>query len=403
MYSYEEEARQLWFFDLIVSSGRKAYFSAGWFNGLIEADLETGVSEILSRFPEEEIFVSSMHHNLICINQKLYFTPSSTKWLYIYDISLKEMKKINLPRNEVYWEERDSKFIKMIPYENMLYLIPTNYNQMLCFNLETEEFLIYDEWFEEVKRLVDYKEEEIKFKRFLVNHMECEDVILAQIDGTNYFLVFEICTGNVSVVEFKGEKIVSIEMADSNPMFVCQDGACWNYNTKEKKFEYIDNWEINVQEVDQKFVKEGDVCYFASLTKNEVIIYNIKTKEKLCIEFLTDKKRYENAVLRSWKMASMLIKRIGDKIYFLNQYNEVIEFDIYSKVYTVRRFMLSSHENNEVGFVLPRDGNSIRYYNFPYNCSNLNVLMHVVSSMGDKLYKTNSKSCGEKIFEIISK
>lgn len=57
-------------------------------------DIKTGETKVVVKFPYEKELVDDLHQEILYVNDKLYFCPRSTKWLYIYDINKKEMKEI---------------------------------------------------------------------------------------------------------------------------------------------------------------------------------------------------------------------------------------------------------------------------------------------------------------------
>ena len=401
MRKMEEELRQLWFLDMEILE-EKAYFSAGWFNGLVEANIKTGEAKIIAKFPQEKELVADLHAETLYVNDKLYFCPRSTNWLYIYDINKKEMKALDLPENEKYWEEREIKFGKILLRGKYLYLLPVNYNQVLRFDIESEEFTVYDDWFSDLKELINYEEEMIKYKGFLFPYMVYEDVCVGFVRETNYVLVFDMKAGKFKFIEHQCGNVISVEKNDKDPIFICEDGKAWRFCNQENKFIYVDTWEVNVKEIYNVFIKVNDICYFPSILKNGLMLYNVKTKEKIYIEFETDGKIYENSIGRKWMTPLLLIKYKNDSMYMLNQYNEVIIFDVKSKIYSTKRFMLNTSIRIDEEWKLERDVYSSKYgYYFPWDSANLELLIKVVENMENKSSMKEYVSIGQKILENV--
>ena len=400
MRKLEEELGQLWFLNMEILE-EKAYFSAGWFNGLVEADIKTGEAKVIAKFPHEKELVGDLHAETLYVNDKLYFCPRSTNWLYIYDINKKEMKAIDLPENEKYWEERETKFGKIVLRGKYLYLLPVNYNQVLCFDIESEEFTVYDDWFSDLKELINYEEEMIKYKAFLYPPMIYEDICVWYVRETNYFCVFDVKTGKFKFMEHQCGNIISVEKNDGDPIFICEDGKGWRYCSQESKFIYVDTWDVDVKEIYNVFIKVNDICYFPSILKNELMLYDIKTKEKTYIEFETDGRIYENSIGRRWKRPLLLVKYINDDIYMLNHYNELFIFNVKSMSYSTKRFVLDTCVSINWDWKLGRGVYSNKYTYFPHDSSNPEVLLNIMNNLENEKSVKEHGNYGEMIFQNI--
>lgn len=395
-----EEMRQLWYLDYDVSEDNKLYFSSGWFNGLVEADLNTGEGKIIKRFPDEENVVGDLHADVINLNDKLYFCPRNAKYFCVYDINTKELKCIELPDNSEYWKKRECKFCRIVHRGDFLYLIPINYNQILKFDLNTEKFDVIDKWFSRFEKITNYCEQEILFKAMFHMHMVCEEVVIWKIIGEPYLCVFKIETGDFSFIKFDDE-IVSVEKGENANLFITQSGECCRYNANRNKIELVDRWDLNFEEIYLNFIRTDDICFFPSKLRCEMIVYDIKTKEKTYIDISTDKKIYENSIGRKWRLPLSSMKTKGSYIYMLNWHNEFIEFDTKTNTSCVRRLELCSEEKIEFNYKQNIDEKSSRYSFFPYKSNNPEMLVHYLSKQNDIGYIENVRTKGNLIYDYI--
>lgn len=393
---FEEEKEQLWFLNMHVQK-EKAYFSAGWFNGLIEADMTTGEAKIIAKFPNERELVGDLQQEILYYNEKLYFCPRSTNWLYIFDLSKREMKAFDLPENTKYWKEREIKFGKVILRDNDLYIFPMNYNQILRFDIEKEEFTVYEDWFAEFQKLTNYKEKRNTCDNFFCNFMVYEDTCVWSIRETNILCVFDIKESKLRFMEHRFGNIVSVEKK-TNPLFLCEDGRCWRYDEDKKEIIYVENWDVDVTEIFAEFIMVDGKCYFPSLRSNELLVYDLEAQSSVRIEFETDGKGYQNSIGRRWKRPLLFVRYAEDKMYLLNQYNELIVFDIKSGDYDRRRFKLTSQEEIKWDWDLWIDNSCSKYTYFPYNSDSPEAVMYIIKKEEQKAERDN---CGKKIWECV--
>lgn len=396
MGKFQEEKEQLWFLDMVVHN-EKAYFSAGWFNGLIEADMTTGEAEVIAKFPNERGLVGDLHQEMIYSNGKIYFCPRSTDWLYIYDLNKKEMKAVALPENEHYWQNRETKFGKAVLRDNYLYLFPMNYNQILRFDIAKEEFAVYDDWFIEFQNLKKYEETPNTAVVFFSFFMMYENACVWSMCGTNIFCIFDTNTGKVAFKEHACGNIVSIEKKEK-PFFVCEDARCWRYDEEKKEFVYIDTLDINTKEIFTEFIINNERCYFPSLIKNELLIYDMKTKNRTRIEFETDGREYKNAIGSRWKRPLLFVRYADNNMYLLNQYNELINLDVKSENYDVRRFRLDTDEKIDWDWNLWTGNACCKYTFFPYDSDDPEILMYI---MKRETPVAEDEDCGKKIWKCV--
>ncbi|MBR3834098.1 MAG: hypothetical protein IKJ73_07250 [Lachnospiraceae bacterium] len=404
MRSYAEELRQLWFLDWDISQEDKIYFPSGWFNGLIEADLKTGEGKIISSFPGEIGVVGDLIYDVLRVENKLYFCPRSTNKLYVYDFEKKKMLTYDFPKNEAYWEERECKFGKLVYRDRYVFIMPVNYNRILRFDLDKEEFLVIDNWFKKFKELSGYIPKKEKWKSFFQNHITYNDKILWQVMNTEHFCCFDMLTNDTSYVKFDGGLIVSVEKSDVDTIFVCEDGRCWRYNVFKSDFEVITTIAMDLSDIFNLFVRVDHTCYFASISNNELISYDIITKKKEIIKIKTDGNYYDNSIGEKWNRQLLAIKKKDKCIYMQNKHNEIVIFNTLTKEYKTKRLLLDSYESINWEMNLEVDEFSKKYSFFPYTSSNLEILIYrlkMMKKMGkNEEFDSYGGAIYKKIFEV---
>lgn len=402
MASFIEEMKQLWFLDFVVSPKNEniIYFSSGWFNGLIEANVETGNTRVRSTFDGERNLVGGLHKDAVCVRDKIYFAPRNTNYLNIYDINTNEMKAIRLPKNDLYWQERNAKFIKIILHGNCIDLIPCNYNQILRFDIDKEEFVIFRDWFGGFQQHYNYKEVAIKYVGMFSNCIVCDDGYLLHVTGTKEFMYFNSKTGEYSFINGPEKKIVSVQKSIDHSHMICEDGSCWCFDDRSKGFLFKYFLDIDSTSILYEFERVHDVFYIPSKIANEIVIYDANSGKKITMEFKTEGKKHINSIGYKWNIEIVWIKRIGDELWLLNTYNEIIIFDMSSETYSIKHLGLNDVQL-EMDVLMNKDYYCEKYTYFPYNSSNLDIFMPLIKELGINNTGNIGIECGEKIYETV--
>lgn len=396
---------QLYFCDFAFSEKEKEkiYFSAAWFNGLVEANTKTGNANIIAKFVGERNIVGMLHSEILYLNNKLYFCPRNTNYFSMYDLEKKEMKTWNIPDNEKYWLEKDGKFYKIIPKGNFIYLLPYNYNQILCFDVENEIFIVYESWFNEFVQKFSYKYKEKNHDWIFWEYLIDENLFISKIIGFDYFMVFHTETGKVSFIEWIGKKIVSVEQSDKKPSLIDEDGGCWEYNIDREKFEKKCDLKISVKNISQRFIREKDIFYLLSNIKNEMILYNVRNNNIKQISFHTKEKLHSNCLGTVWAFINFFLKRVENKLFILSKTNELIEFDMDLESYSSIKFRLDSE--------LPRLDCKLEQFNlknyyekwryFPYVFCDIGTYINIIKDFDREKKENSVGNYGKCIFNIL--
>jgi len=181
----------------------KAWFVHSHYNALCEMDLQTGSVAIIGRIPNEPDNVPKLYHDVIKVDNKLYFSPSLAREILEYDLQTGSFRKIpfkNLMNDK-------TNFSRMVRYKNNLYFLPTNHSSLMRYNLKTRSLKYYNIFHEVIKREPKGKEPMEKF------------IGAMMIEGN--LLLMASCQTN-AVIEFNmdtEEKIVHRVGSDHNTFY----------------------------------------------------------------------------------------------------------------------------------------------------------------------------------------
>ncbi len=395
-----EELRQLWFFDYApdpISCGN-IYFSAGWFNGLIKADIKTGDSEIISVFPDEQEMAALQHGQILRIDNRLYFCPRNISSLHIYDMESGEIKKIDLPPNEGYWREREIKFLPFA-HEKKIYFIPHNYNQILLFDTESETFTAEEGWFQDYLKISNYSRTSLLYDVMFINHFEAGGNIVWQVRNTDYFFRLEKESGRTEVIEGPRGKIVSIEQSSPNPYLILEDGRCWQYNLESDDFVEIGVLKIDTENIFRNFIREGEELYIPSLFTDEIFLYHIAEERMERFSLETGGKTHINSLGIAQNVNFAWMKKADKSLVLFNKRNELIQFDLESHVFDFVNFKLQRQVPKwHIDFQL--NSRAERSHFFPYTSTEL-YIEYVKGLKSGGI--TGVSECGRSIYEKVKK
>ena len=134
-----------------------AWFSASTHNGLYYWDFEDDIVRFIGMFPDEEIFRTRLFCKVIYYEMRLIFIPFNASRIAEYDIQKKEFFQKELPGFEE--DEIVAKFSDYVIDNNILYLFPGNWKQILIYNMKDRCFTINQEWNNTFQEYMPYDED----------------------------------------------------------------------------------------------------------------------------------------------------------------------------------------------------------------------------------------------------
>lgn len=124
-----------------------AYASACEFNGLFRINFKNNRCEYICLFQGEAIDGKRIHCRAKYVNRKIYFFPSSGKFISVYDIEKNAVYEIPIPtvkQNSFY--RPIYKFIDAVVIENHIWIVPSTYPGIIKLDTQTDRVEIIDQW-----------------------------------------------------------------------------------------------------------------------------------------------------------------------------------------------------------------------------------------------------------------
>ena len=131
------------FLDIKYSTGKMIdniiYCSAENYNGLYALNVETGESNFISFFPDENIETDSLYRQSVVFDRKVFFIPDNARNIVIFDVDKKIMETISHPVDKSYLKSN------ALLIDRCIWLLPINANHPISvLDLENRTFQMYD-------------------------------------------------------------------------------------------------------------------------------------------------------------------------------------------------------------------------------------------------------------------
>lgn len=128
------------YFNAAVQMGEYLYYSAKDTNGLFRADLSTGKSEFITMFDTEN--ETDIHIHAFSVNDEIWFIPSF--WgdkIAVFNTESLNIKYIDIPETKTkkITAANGYLFLKLIRKGDFVWLVPGVYDAFLCLNLNNRE------------------------------------------------------------------------------------------------------------------------------------------------------------------------------------------------------------------------------------------------------------------------
>jgi hypothetical protein len=229
----DDELCSVSFLDCAVE-GNDIWFVADRYNVLCRMDRTTGITEVIAEVPDEGKDKYTAYSGIIKEGNYIYLNPHQGDAFIVYDIVVKEIKKIYLPQ---FFE---ANFDYMVSYKDYIYLKPKRYPAIVGYNKVTGEFIFYTDWVEELGNYVTKEDEGEPY--FLWGVVVVQEKMMLASSKANVVMEFNMETGEHKFYEVgpRGSKYFGMEYDGENYWTIPYKGnsiICWNF-IKKRWFVY---------------------------------------------------------------------------------------------------------------------------------------------------------------------
>lgn len=272
------------------------WFSEVKFNGFYRVHKETMKSELVFRFPDENLQQERLHQQIKKIGDWFVFVPCWSQYITIYNQVTKEIKNFSLSRID----EMGRKYIFQHPSfssvcwdGNEVYYIPHDYPAIVKLNLETQKLEYLTEWLDYLVKkhpkpdldLPYFRDCFIKGDKMYLTSYEVNKIIIFHINTKeiSYDIVSTESEGFSELI-FNGQSYWAISVGENNPNIIFYR----NFNTNEVK-----KIELNVDNTNDALlftypVEKKDIIYLFSWKKQSLVAFNTKTNILSNLSFLDE-------------------------------------------------------------------------------------------------------------------
>lgn len=282
----------LWFHDFVLDE-KKVFFSAGGLNGLFQADLKTGESKLLGTFLGEKIFGANLYCGTYLYKSRILFVPLFGREFTVYDITKKEIFKLQSEVTERYKAEKipSAKFYASIMVGKNVYAFGWNIPEIVRIDMETLLIKTYKGWMEDL-HWDEGRENEPYFNRDVCIK---ESSLFVVMGKDNAVLELNMDTDRIIIHSIGKEEHIYKTLTYDGKYFWLTDrmkgivrvnGASWEYEYKK-----MDSFSSDAH-FNSSILMDQEVWLFANKVDN---IYRID-----CQEFSVYEKKLDYAESDIW-------------------------------------------------------------------------------------------------------
>jgi len=154
----------------IYKENEDEYFVAEEYHTICKKN-KHGKIEVIAQLPKVGFYNDAAYKDIIKFGDNLYIQPYSSEGLVIYSLKSKRIRKKFVKNSRPY------DFLGMVEINGFLYLIPNEYNYLVRFSMESEQFEYLD-----ASDLEKYGiRQDVEHLKLQVNHIKVEDIELPKI------------------------------------------------------------------------------------------------------------------------------------------------------------------------------------------------------------------------------
>lgn len=397
-----------------IDYGDYIWFVPGDFTGLFRYDKKSNMIDKTIRIPEESLNTTRSYSSMILYKNKLICAPMSAKSICEYDMNSEIITNIELKTPQF------SNFNVLLSYGNWALMIPTYYDGILKYNMDTGQCIYLDSWICEYKKVVGKQTGFYCMSGALMR----DNKILMASAISDFIMEIDIETGKGEIHSLKCEGINFWDMAFDGEYYwlLPNKGSSivrWKYETGEVlKF---DCYPESMKRGDSTFIKIVKCGkYMVALPKNGNMIIKINriTHE---ISQLKAKTGYSEGnrfnAAYTWGSNYYFAKELDDNhIVTMTAYdNSLVRLNIHSG--KVKKVSFSANKLTDDFVQLGYAGKCSN--NVPYGYAeecwwSLDMFINFVKSgnfhdialeksIYEKLVKNMDGTCGQKFFNKILK
>lgn len=250
---------------------------------LCQLDSDTGRIEVLGRIPESEGMKGVSYVNIIKDRDTLIMMPYSAEGICEYNLMTRQFIKYYFNKEDVVL-----KFGRMIQYKNFLYLLPQEYPAIVRFNLDTKEIIYYHECITNMRSRMTKK---YGWAPFVWGVCTFENLLFLASAWSNHVMIFDMDTEEYKVYQVGSENNLyrGIVADETYCWLILQNGnevVRWNRITDES-VEYNDYPEgfNNCGIAFKNILKFDDKLYLIPFNSNNFIKLDVLTGSTELVEW----------------------------------------------------------------------------------------------------------------------
>ena len=227
----KNEDRSIYFYDCAYE-GNELWFVAGNYNGLYKMDISSGKVEYIGRVPDEDVISNSLYANIFKIRDDIWMIPSRAKEIARYNLKENKFHKIKLSNFKI---SKTAKFNSAHVYKNKIYMIPWNFEGIVCLDLDNESVTVDSRFIKLLEEKYGYKE------KMSYVHKSClvDKYIYMPIYNTNIIIEYNLMTKKIKDYQIGDEslKFGSIVYDGNNFWLIPRtNGPIVSWDKKNNKF-----------------------------------------------------------------------------------------------------------------------------------------------------------------------
>lgn len=210
----------------IYDDGKHLWFAEFDYNALYKLDKTNREVKLAGIFPDENFMQERLYVSSTMNHGKLYFAPYTANEIAVYDTEKELFEKLKIvlkDQGEVRCEK--VKFFRILTVENEIYFIPAGYPGILCYKVNEDRFLCFDEWIDSVEKLRvndwGYFLDAVSVHNRLILPCACADAVV----------IFDLITKQSQVIPMgkddfsQARKYCGIHYVDEYFYFISTDGT----------------------------------------------------------------------------------------------------------------------------------------------------------------------------------
>lgn len=345
-------------------AGEDLWFVHCHYNALCKMEINTGKTEIIDLVPEEAVNGERLYHDVLKIDEKLYFAPHRAKELVEYDLCKKQFRKISLKKAP---QIEKSKFTRMVSYKDYLFFLPTYYPAIVRYNFKTGSFKYYSNLIHDIR---EYDKGDNGNTPEFMNAISVEGELLLMASAkSNIILEFNMNTEKTNIYRVGKEEYNYYRMEyDGNDYWLIPHESKaivrWNRKTGQT---------VEYSEYPEGFIAEKNAflniiyCgeYMLAFPKNANMIVKIDIETGIMSEFkltLPYKEGERKEVYYNWSNNYYFIKKLdAARILAMTAYDSsLLILDTITQACSVKKCVIKKRKST------PEFGSWGE--NFPYVC-----------------------------------